>query len=191
MPWWVDDSDVVREGGSVANGNRHIHPHKRPVRKKMMDPFFHFDDKTSSEHFWGWVQLMGLYIQRSSNVGSQKETRTRDRESSGFSTVGVFNPVSGPAAWYCILVWGSVPICPSTILHRNSSAPSANYCWWQPEIRRSPVEVGSWNPIIYEVLYIPHGMKFLQPIFFNKKSRIEAKCGGNMGLTLFVETNFP
>ena len=34
-------------------------------------------------------------------------------------------------------------------------------------------------------------MKFLQPIFFNKKSRIEAKCGGNMGLTLFVETNFP
>ena len=26
-----------------------------------------------------------------------------------------------------------------------------SYCWWQPEIRQthSPVEVGSWNPIIY------------------------------------------
>ena len=29
---------------------------------------------------------------------------------------------------------------------------SIPYCWWVPEIRHPPVEVGSWNPIIYRVL---------------------------------------
>ena len=35
------------------------------------------------------------------------------------------------------------------------------YCWWLRTPVNSPVEVGSWNPIIDKVLYIPGGAGFL------------------------------
>ena len=38
--------------------------------------------------------------------------------------------------------------------------PLATWYYLMEEIRRSPVEVGSWNPIIYRVLYIPGGAGF-------------------------------
>ena len=38
--------------------------------------------------------------------------------------------------------------------------PLATWYYFMEEIRRSPVEVGSWNPIIYRVLYIPGGAGF-------------------------------
>ena len=46
-------------------------------------------------------------------------------------------------------------------------------CWWQPEIRWSPVEVGSWNPIIYKVL-APSQVGFLAG-FLNHQQYVSAK----------------
>ncbi len=75
------------------------------------------------------------------------------------------------------------------LVRRNLSWPMGwvwSYCWWVPEIRRSPVEVGSWSPYLQGFSTIPGGAGFLpsrvetggkfsgKGSFMKKKSRFRA-----------------
>ena len=61
--------------------------------------------------------------------------------------------------------------------------PAATYCWRNPI--HSPVQVCSWNPIIYKVLYIPGGcLGFLPSTMFTNQKFIEL-------WTISVKSRFP
>ncbi len=81
----------------------------------------------------------------------------------------------------------NLPVIPSAEKERILRV---RVCWWVPEIRlNSPVEVGSWNPIIYRVLAPSQvvGNGISEPSTVSGLGDVSCFCQG--GLSVLVVTS--
>ena len=60
------------------------------------------------------------------------------------------------------------------------------YCWWQPEIRRSPVEIGICCPFFTRFFFVPNGAGFLQSTFSHLKHQGLIQMSFFLGLGLLA-----